>query len=605
MPLPAQIGKYEILDLIGRGGMGVVYKARDTVLGRLVALKVMTSDLAGQSEVQIRFLREARSVAVLQHPNIVVVHELGEHEGNPFIAMEYLDGEPLDRLIRNRAPLTVLEKVDIILQVAKALQYAHDKGVIHRDVKPGNIMRMGDGSVKVVDFGIAHLADQTITKTGMVLGTLAYLAPEQLNGEGIDRRTDIFSLGVVLYQLLSGRLPFEGASTAEVMRKILLEAPPPLPPMDDVNRPELQPIINRALAKQRDRRYQTCAELGGELAGVRSWIELPGRPPRLEYQKRRLAQQPVARRNYLNWKSVVLAFLLGMLLLVAWLIRSRSFRPIATSHQSAGNSPLASVTRPASPRNAIGVASDAAGPPSGPGGTTPPSSHSTLQQGASTRPASASSQPSDRDGSSGQGPSHTSGSSTSPRTAEAVAPGATGGVTSGSSELSGGKMPTSASASPRLSDTGEETTNINGERSAPGKNSTVKVPEVQLSLREIVFAKQLPGRRSKYVILKVMNIGAAPLTISATKTEGDDASDFLKNDASCTGPPTQPGGECIIEVYFSPGRRGIRQRKPGPLGDDERNGVLIISDNAADSPHRVSLSGSVRNNLALGNEDSL
>jgi len=119
MPLPAQIGKYEILDLIGRGGMGVVYKARDTVLGRLVALKVMTSDLAGESEVQIRFLREARSVAALQHPNIVVVHELGEYEGSPFIAMEYLDGEPLDRLIRNRAPLALLEKVDIILQLQR------------------------------------------------------------------------------------------------------------------------------------------------------------------------------------------------------------------------------------------------------------------------------------------------------------------------------------------------------------------------------------------------------------------------------------------------------------------------------------------------------
>lgn len=142
MQLPAQIGKYEIVSLIGRGGMGVVYQARDNVLGRIVALKVMTSDLAVDPEVHVRFLREARSVAALQHPNIVVVHELGEHEGSPFIAMEFIDGEPLDRAIRSGVPLTLLEKTDIIVQVAKALQYAHDKGVIHRDVKPGNIMRL-------------------------------------------------------------------------------------------------------------------------------------------------------------------------------------------------------------------------------------------------------------------------------------------------------------------------------------------------------------------------------------------------------------------------------------------------------------------------------
>jgi serine/threonine protein kinase len=290
MKLPAQIGKYEILDLIGRGGMGVVYKARDTVLGRLVALKVMTSSLADNAEVRERFLREARAVSMLQHANIVVVFELGEHDGNPYIVMEYLDGEPLDCTIRANIALTVLQKIDIILQVSKALQYAHERGIVHRDVKPGNIMLMRDGNVKVVDFGIAHLADHTITRTGLVLGTVSYMSPEQLNGEPVDARTDIFSLGIVFYLLLTGKLPFEGASTAETMMKILLEPPPRLAQFGDVNPPELQPIIDRALAKQREERYQTCAEMAEGLVRVRNRIGMQMQFARPDEEVELLAQ---------------------------------------------------------------------------------------------------------------------------------------------------------------------------------------------------------------------------------------------------------------------------------------------------------------------------
>src|SRR5215469_5229819 len=269
MGLPVQIGKYEIVGLIGRGGMGVVYKARDNTLGRPVALKVMTGDLAADTETRVRFVREARSVSVLQHANIVVVYELGEHDSSPYIAMEFLEGEPLDHLIRSGVPFSLLEKIDIILQVAKALEYAHNRGVIHRDIKPSNIMRMHDSTVKVVDFGIAHLTDQTITRTGMVLGTPAYLAPEQLNGLGIDRRTDIFSLGVVMYQLLSGKLPFEGTNTAETMMKILLEPPPRLSHQGDMNLPTLQQIVDQALAKKKEERFQSCSEMAEALARLR------------------------------------------------------------------------------------------------------------------------------------------------------------------------------------------------------------------------------------------------------------------------------------------------------------------------------------------------
>jgi serine/threonine protein kinase len=291
MAPPARIGKYEIVELIGRGGMGVVYKARDTVLGRLVALKLMTAGLADNAEVRERFLREARAVSMLQHANIVVVFELGEHEENPYIVMEYLDGEPLDRTIRNQAALTVLQKIDIILQVAKALQYAHERGIVHRDIKPGNIMLLRDGTVKVVDFGIAHLADQTITRSGLVLGTVSYMSPEQLNGQPVDARTDIFSLGIVFYVLLTGKLPFEGASTAETMLKILTEPPPRLSQFGDVNPPELQPIVDRALAKKKEGRYQTCAGMAEALAKLRKTFEVQTQLAALERERKALLAQ--------------------------------------------------------------------------------------------------------------------------------------------------------------------------------------------------------------------------------------------------------------------------------------------------------------------------
>ena len=273
MGLPPKFGKYEIVEMIGRGGMGVIYKARDNVLGRFVALKIMTNDLPAEAEARTRFLREARAASMLQHANIVVVYEFGEDDSRPYIAMEFLDGEPLDHVIRKGTALTLADKTNIVLQVAKALQYAHAKGVIHRDIKPGNIMCMADGTVKVVDFGIAHLADQTITQTGVALGTLPYLAPEQLNGEGVDGRTDIFSLGVVLYQLLTGKLPFEGANTAETISRILLDSPPLLSSECTKKSPELQIITDKALAKKKEARFQTCLEMAEALAQLRARFE--------------------------------------------------------------------------------------------------------------------------------------------------------------------------------------------------------------------------------------------------------------------------------------------------------------------------------------------
>jgi len=238
-------------------------------------LKAMTAEVATRTELRMRFLREARAVAKLQHPNIVVVHELGEEAGTPFIAMEFLEGSALDDLLARGMAGDSLEKIEIVIQVAKALQHAHSKGVIHRDIKPANIMRLTDGTVKVVDFGIAHLANQTMTGTGVLLGTLAYLSPEQLNGEGVDHRTDIFSLGIVLYEMFSGSLPFAGPTPAETMRKILLEPPPALDRRVADYPPALQGILDKALAKNQAERYQSCAEMIADLTRLQRILASP------------------------------------------------------------------------------------------------------------------------------------------------------------------------------------------------------------------------------------------------------------------------------------------------------------------------------------------
>jgi serine/threonine protein kinase len=291
MPMPARIGKYDILDLIERGGMGVVYKARDNSLGRMVALKLMTAGHADSSDSRERFLREARAVSMLQHANIVVVHELGEHEGNPYIVMEFLDGEPLHRIIYEHAPISLPQKVDIIIQVAKALQYAHQKGIIHRDIKPGNILVLRDGTVKVVDFGLAHLAgSDTITRTGVLVGTFSFMSPEQLNGEPVDARTDIFALGIVFYLLLTGKPPFEGNSAAETINKILLEPPARLEHFQNVNQPELQPVLDKALAKRKEARYQSCSELSEDLSRFRKKFETEAQLAELERERKLLAR---------------------------------------------------------------------------------------------------------------------------------------------------------------------------------------------------------------------------------------------------------------------------------------------------------------------------
>ena len=215
---PEKIDKYVVLGELGRGAMGTVYKARDPVLGRLVAIKMMSQDLVIEEEMRSRFNREAKSVAKLQHPNIVTVFDFGELEnvGVPYIVMELLDGVSLAQMMEEGRPERLEDKVEIVTQMCRGLDYAHKRGVIHRDIKPGNIQVLPAGLAKVLDFGIAWSEGSTIkTKTGLVMGTPNYMAPEQISDQNVDHRADMWAVGVILYELLTGERPFCGLDSAE------------------------------------------------------------------------------------------------------------------------------------------------------------------------------------------------------------------------------------------------------------------------------------------------------------------------------------------------------------------------------------------------------
>ena len=272
-PTVNKIGKYEVVDVLGKGGMGVVYKATDPRIGRLVAIKMMTGGFADNPDLLKRFYREAQSTGMLQHPNIVIVYDLGDQEGNPYLVMEYLQGEPLDKLIATRRELSMVQKLDYIIQGLNGLNYAHQKGIVHRDIKPANLMVLTDGSVKIVDFGIARIGDQSLTRTGQVVGTITYMSPEQINAQVVDGRTDIFSTGVMLYELLTYSLPFDGKDTASTLLKIIHEPPPPLKNFLRVYPPELEEVLHKALAKDREERYATAEDFAFDLSRVQEQLK--------------------------------------------------------------------------------------------------------------------------------------------------------------------------------------------------------------------------------------------------------------------------------------------------------------------------------------------
>jgi hypothetical protein len=264
---PRRIGAYDIIDVIGRGGMGTVYRGNDPRIGRPVAIKVLTAAGADADLLQ-RFYREAQYTGSLHHQNIVTVYELGHEENVPYLVMEYLEGVSLDVMISSKRPMSIAERLGIVLQVCSGLTYAHKRGLVHRDIKPANIVILEDGTAKIVDFGIALLGGSTLTRTGQVVGSFNYMSPEQLNGLDVDARTDVYSTGVVLFQLLTGVLPFEGATTAATLMKIVQDPPPVLAQYMQECPPELDAIVHRALVKNRDERYPSPEEFAIDLGRV-------------------------------------------------------------------------------------------------------------------------------------------------------------------------------------------------------------------------------------------------------------------------------------------------------------------------------------------------
>jgi len=294
MPLTpgSRLGPYEILSPLGSGGMGEVYRGRDSRLGRDVALKVIPGETSHDSERIRRFEQEARAAGTLSHPNVCAVYDLGSHDGSPFVVMELLEGETLRRLLQGGG-IPLRKALGYLAQAAEGLAAAHAKGIVHRDLKPENLFVTRNGRVKVLDFGLAKLTDVgapaagptaettpagTLTSPGAILGTTAYLSPEQIRGEPADARADVFALGVVLFEILAGRRPFEGRTSADIMSAILSEEAAPLATVRPDAPPQLAWLVRRCLAKDPDRRVQTSLDVRNELEEVLAQLELDAAP---------------------------------------------------------------------------------------------------------------------------------------------------------------------------------------------------------------------------------------------------------------------------------------------------------------------------------------
>ena len=349
-----KVSHYRILELLGGGGMGLVYKAEDLKLGRRVALKFLPEELASDSVALERFEREARAASALNHPNICTVYAIEEHDNQPFIAMELLEGESLRDLIASasssppsrqwEAPLRTDKLLDVAIQVSQGLDAAHRKGIIHRDIKPANVFLTTQGQAKVLDFGLAKLQESeelqpaplsegqpkpksfsslNVTRTGVAIGTVGYMSPEQVRGEKLDSRTDLFSFGLVLYEMATGQKAFVGDTAAVLREAILKDSPKPIRVLNAKSPTELEGVINKMLEKDRETRYQTASEIGAELQELKSKIAKAALSPDSVTEDLRGGSKITARSRWF-WTAAVLIIVFGLAGILAWFTRPLS-----------------------------------------------------------------------------------------------------------------------------------------------------------------------------------------------------------------------------------------------------------------------------------------
>jgi eukaryotic-like serine/threonine-protein kinase len=398
-----RFGRYEVVSELGRGAMGVVYQARDPQIDRLVAVKTVA--LSGQEpdeekEFRLRFGHEAQAAGRLHHPGIVAIFDAGENPDNhdPYIVLEYVPGEALNRILAREKKLPLATALNLTAEIAEALDYAHAQGVVHRDIKPGNIMVTADGHAKIADFGIAKLNLAHFTIPGRLLGTPAYMAPEQLSGEAVDGRADLFSLGVILYAMVTGHSPFQGDSMTTVSFKVVNREPVAASALDLNLPPELDEVIARAMAKDREQRYQSGGEFAGDVrqlqsifnpatttaslvsslpAGTRSVTRLgktthgaPGANPAAVMARARNVVVAAVRKA--PFRDLVLGAMTVVMLIIAG-VESKLF---VTSPQVEIKSPAGpgSILAPASPSAVLSNSVNAA-PSAAPAAATPRKSH--------------------------------------------------------------------------------------------------------------------------------------------------------------------------------------------------------------------------------------
>ncbi len=328
-------GRYEIIGKLGGGGMAVVYKGRDTLLNRMVTVKVLREQFASDQDFVRRFKREAQAVASLSHPNIVSIYDVGQQDNAHYLVIEFVEGATLKEYIREHAPLDLEDAVNIAIQICDALEHAHENNIIHRDIKPQNILLTPSGRVKVTDFGIARASTAaTVTYTGSIVGSVHYLSPEQAKGETADEKSDIYAAGVVLYEMLTGQLPYSGETPITIALKHIQDTPtPPRELRADVIPPALEEIVFRAMEKDYQLRYETAAEMRADLQKVKNMLwsdDDPTQifPPPRKGKNKRTGRKTKKRR--LKPIGYLLLFLLVLLLLGAGLAAFYTFEAYIT-----------------------------------------------------------------------------------------------------------------------------------------------------------------------------------------------------------------------------------------------------------------------------------